>query len=76
VDFSQHPYLKVFMEQMKYAKPRPQTGSYPEIENAVNPEMQAALDGKKPVKAAMESASKLIDEILAEEAILKASLKQ
>jgi multiple sugar transport system substrate-binding protein len=76
VDFSQHPYLKVFMEQMKYAKPRPQTGSYPDIENAVNPEMQAALDGKKPVKAAMESASKLIDEILAEEAILKASLKQ
>jgi ABC-type glycerol-3-phosphate transport system substrate-binding protein len=76
VDFSQHPYLKVFMEQMKYAKPRPQTGSYPEIENAVNPEMQAALDGKKSVKAAMESASKLVNQILADEAVLKATLKQ
>jgi multiple sugar transport system substrate-binding protein len=76
IDFTSHPYLKVFMQQMKYARPRPQTGSYPDIENAVNPEMQAALDGKKPVKAAMESAAKLVDEILAEEAALKASLKQ
>ena len=76
VDFSRHPYLKTFMEQMKYAKARPQTGSYPEIENAVNPEMQAALDGKKSVKAAMESAARLVDQILAEEATLKASLRQ
>jgi ABC-type glycerol-3-phosphate transport system substrate-binding protein len=76
IDFATHPYLKIFMEQMKYARPRPQTGSYPEIENAVNPEMQAALDGKKSVKAAMESASRLVDRILADEATLKASLKQ
>lgn len=76
VDFTEHPYLKTFMEQMKHARPRPQTGSYPEIENAVNPEMQAALDGKKSVKAAMESAAALVDAILAEEAALKAELRQ
>jgi ABC-type glycerol-3-phosphate transport system substrate-binding protein len=76
VDFAKHPYLKTFMEEMKHARPRPQTGSYPEIENAVNPEMQAALDGKKSVKAAMESAASLVDAILAEEAALKAELKQ
>ncbi|HVP58487.1 MAG TPA: extracellular solute-binding protein [bacterium] len=75
VDQTKHPYLKVFMEQMKYAKPRAQTGSYPDIENAVNPEMQAALDSKKSVEEAMESAAKLVDGILAEEADLKASLK-
>lgn len=76
VDFGLHPYLRIFMEQMKYAKPRPQTGSYPEIENAVNPEMQAALDGRKPVRAAMESARKMVDEILADEAVLRASLSK
>ena len=75
VDQTKHPYLAVFMEQMKYAKPRPQTGSYPDIENAVNPEMQAALDGRKSVKEAMLSAAGLVDGILAEEAALKGSLK-
>jgi len=75
IDQTKYPYLKVFMDQMKYAKARPQTGSYPDIENAVNPEMQAALDSKKSVKEAMESASKLVDAILAEEAALTASLK-
>ncbi len=75
IDFTKHPYLKIFLEQMKYAKPRPQTGSYPEIENAVNPEMQAALDDRKTVREAMASACKLVDGILAEEEALKASLK-
>ena len=76
IDFTTHPYLKTFMEQMKYAKPRPQTGSYPDIENAVNPEMQAALDGKKSVREAMESACHLVDAIIAEEASLKAGMKE
>jgi ABC-type glycerol-3-phosphate transport system substrate-binding protein len=76
VDFTKHPYLRTFMDEMKHARPRPQTGSYPDIENAVNPEMQAALDGKKSVKAAMESAAALVDAILAEEAALKADLRQ
>lgn len=76
IDFTTHPYLKTFMEQMKYAKPRPQTGRYPDIENAVNPEMQAALDGKKSVQDATESACRLVDGIVAEEASLRASLKE
>jgi ABC-type glycerol-3-phosphate transport system substrate-binding protein len=76
IDFESHPYLEVFMEQMKYAKPRPQIGGYPEIENDVNPEMQAALDGKKPVLAAMESACEKVAVILADEAELKASFKE
>ena len=76
IDFEKHPYLKVFMEQMNYARPRPGIGSYPEIENAVNPEMQAALDGKKSVREAMESACSEVNEIMTEEAILKARLTE
>ncbi len=76
IDFSRHPYLKIFMEQMKYAKPRPPIASYPEIENDVNPEMQAALDGKKSVREAMEAACKKVDAILQEEEALKAGLKK
>ncbi len=76
IDFGKHPYLKTFMEQMKYAKPRPPIASYPEIENEVNPEMQAALDGKKSVSEAMESACKKVNAILAEEEALKASLSK
>jgi multiple sugar transport system substrate-binding protein len=76
VDFAPHPYLEIFMEQMKYAKPRSQTGSYPEIENDVNPEMQAALDGKKSVADAMQAACEKVNKILADEATLKASFSQ
>jgi ABC-type glycerol-3-phosphate transport system substrate-binding protein len=75
IDFVAHPYLKVFMEQMDYAKPRPPIGSYPEVENDVNPEMQAALDGKKSVKAAMDAACEKVNKIMADEATLKASFK-
>jgi ABC-type glycerol-3-phosphate transport system substrate-binding protein len=75
IDLSRHPYLKTFMEQMDYARPRPGIGSYPEIENAVNPEMQAALDGKKSVREAMESACRKVNKIMEEEAILKASFE-
>jgi ABC-type glycerol-3-phosphate transport system substrate-binding protein len=63
------------MEQMKYAQARPPVGSYPEIENATNPEMQAALDGKKSVKAAMEAACQKINKIIEEEEILKATFQ-
>jgi ABC-type glycerol-3-phosphate transport system substrate-binding protein len=76
IDFEKHPYLKTFMEQMDYARPRPPIGSYPEIENAVNPEMQAALDGKKSVAEAMTSACQEVNEIMAEEELLKASLSE
>jgi multiple sugar transport system substrate-binding protein len=76
IDLEKHPYLKIFMEQMDYAKPRPPIGSYPEIENAVNPEMQAALDGKKTTEEAMASACEEVDRIMAEEEALKASLSE
>jgi multiple sugar transport system substrate-binding protein len=75
VDHSVHPYLKVFMEQMRYARARPPVGSYPEIENDVNPEMQAALDGKKTVRAAMETACRKVTQILDDEEALKASFR-
>jgi len=75
VDHSKHPYLAIFMEQMKYARPRPPVGSYPEIENDTNPEMQAALDGKKTVEEAMTAACKKIAVILEEEEALKEALK-
>jgi multiple sugar transport system substrate-binding protein len=75
IDFVTHPYLKIFMEQMDYAKPRPPIGSYPEIENDVNPEMQAALDAKKSVKAAMDASCEKVNKIMADEATLKASFK-
>jgi ABC-type glycerol-3-phosphate transport system substrate-binding protein len=76
IDFETHPYLEIFMEQMQYAKARPQIGGYPEIENDVNPEMQAALDGKKSVQAAMRAACEKVGVILADEAALKASFKE
>jgi ABC-type glycerol-3-phosphate transport system substrate-binding protein len=60
----EHGYLAVFMEQMKTAIPRPQTPYYPEIENLMNPEMQAALDNTKSVKAALDSAVAEIDKLL------------
>jgi len=75
IDLSKHPYLGIFMEQMKYAVPRPQVGSYPEIENDTNPEMQAALDGKKTVQEAMDAACRKISVILEEEEELKQAMK-
>lgn len=75
IDLDKHPYLGIFMEQMKYAVARPQVGSYPEIENDTNPEMQAALDGKKTVEEAMRAACKKVNTILEEEETLKEALK-
>jgi ABC-type glycerol-3-phosphate transport system substrate-binding protein len=63
----EHPYLAVFVEQMKTAIPRPQVTNYPEIENLMNPEMQAALDGTKSVEAALNAAVEEIDKVLAGE---------
>jgi ABC-type glycerol-3-phosphate transport system substrate-binding protein len=75
IDHSRHPYLGIFMEQMKYARARPPVGSYPEIENDTNPEMQAALDGKKTVQEAMNAACRKIAVILEEEEALKEALR-
>jgi ABC-type glycerol-3-phosphate transport system substrate-binding protein len=64
---AEDPYLAVFVEQMKTAVARPQTPYYPEMENLMNPEMQAALDGTKSVKDALDSAVAEIDKLLAGE---------
>jgi ABC-type glycerol-3-phosphate transport system substrate-binding protein len=64
---AERPYLAVFVEQMKSAVARPQTPYYPEIENLMNPEMQAALDNTKSVKDALDSAVREIDKLLAGE---------
>jgi multiple sugar transport system substrate-binding protein len=63
----EHPYIAVFVRQMKTAIARPQVTNYPEIENLMNPEMQAALDGTKSVEAALNSAISEIDKLLAGE---------
>ncbi len=63
----EHPYLAVFVEQMGTAIARPQTPYYPEIENIMNPEMQAALDNTKSVKDALDTAVAEIDKLLAGE---------
>jgi ABC-type glycerol-3-phosphate transport system substrate-binding protein len=63
----EHPYLAVFVEQMKTAIPRPQVTNYPEIENTMNPEMEAALGGTKSVEEALNVAVEEIDKLLAGE---------
>jgi len=61
LDFGKHPYLKVFVEQMKTAIPRPSIADYDELENIMNPEMQAALDGTKSVQKALDDAVRRIN---------------
>lgn len=63
----ERPHLAVFVDVMKTAIPRPQTPYYPEMENLMNPEMQAALDNTKSVKDALDSAASEIDKLLAED---------
>jgi multiple sugar transport system substrate-binding protein len=67
LDLERYPFLATFIEQMKTAVPRPQVAVYPEIENAVNPEMQAALEGSKTVQEAMDSACEEVEAILKRE---------
>ncbi len=62
LDFEKHPYLKVFVEQMKTAIPRPPIADYDELENIMNPEMQAALDGTKSVQKALDDAVRRINQ--------------
>ncbi|MCB0048788.1 MAG: sugar ABC transporter substrate-binding protein, partial [Caldilinea sp.] len=54
------PVIKVFMDQLQVAKPRNYGPKYPEISNAVQEMMQAAVSGQKPVDAAVtEAAAKI-----------------
>ncbi len=65
INTEEHPYLATFVEQMQTAIPRPPTPYYPEIESKFVPEMQAALDGSKPVAAALDAAVREVDKLLA-----------
>lgn len=70
LDFERHPYLRVFVEQMKTAIPRPAIPDYDELENIMNPEMQAALDGTKSVQKALDDAVRRINqEVLGKSAL-------
>ena len=62
LDFEKHPYLRIFVEQMKTAIPRPPIPDYDELENIMNPEMQAALDGTKSVQKALDDAVRRINQ--------------
>jgi multiple sugar transport system substrate-binding protein len=62
LDFEEHPYLRTFVEQMKTAIPRPAIPDYDELENIMNPEMQAALDGTKSAQKALDDAVRRINQ--------------
>ncbi|MGM0607614.1 MAG: extracellular solute-binding protein [Candidatus Muiribacteriota bacterium] len=69
IDTVDKPFLATFMEQMKYAKARPQIQNYSDLEEIVNPQMEAALQQEKTVSEALNDAVKRIhDRVLDEEA--------
>ncbi|HNY12215.1 MAG TPA: ABC transporter substrate-binding protein [Candidatus Wallbacteria bacterium] len=60
-DTEEASILKVFMEQMKTAQPRPKVLKYAQLETLINPEMEAALSGAKTVEQALNAACGRID---------------
>lgn len=58
------PVLKVFIEQLKVAKPRAYGPKYPEASNAVQEMLQAAITGQKTVDAAIADADAKIKPLL------------
>ncbi|MEO0230739.1 MAG: extracellular solute-binding protein [candidate division WOR-3 bacterium] len=62
IDTIKNPYLPVFIEQMKYATPRPPHPNYSDIELTFNAEMEAALSGQKSPEQALRDAVKKVNE--------------
>ena len=58
------PVIKVFMDQLKVAKPRAYGPKYPEISNAVQEMMQATISGQATVDAAVADAAAKIKPLL------------
>jgi multiple sugar transport system substrate-binding protein len=58
------PVLKVFIEQLKVAKPRAYGPKYPEISNAIQEMLQAAISGQKTVDVAVADAATKITPLL------------
>lgn len=61
MDITNNPILGTFMEQMKTAVPRPPIKKYGKIEEIINPEIEAALTGKKSVADALNDSVKRIN---------------
>jgi multiple sugar transport system substrate-binding protein len=59
-----HPYYKIFLQQLKTARPRVPTPQYPKIESIISDDVQKALQGKQSVQQALNDAAKQIDPIL------------
>jgi len=67
IDTVKNPYLPIFIEQMKYATPRPPHPNYSDIELTFNAEMEAALSGQKtPEQALKDAVLKVNEKILKE----------
>jgi multiple sugar transport system substrate-binding protein len=58
------PVIKVFMDQLKVAKPRNYGPKYPEISAAVQDMMQATISGQAPVDTAVADAAAKIKPLL------------
>ena len=58
------PVLKVFIDQLEVAKPRAYGDKYPEISNAIQEAIQAAVSGQADVATALERASQTIQPLL------------
>ena len=56
--------LKVFQEQMKYAKPRGPHPAWPKISKAIQDAIQAALTGQMSAKDALDQAAEKIKGVL------------
>jgi len=58
------PVLKVFIDQLKVAKPRAYGDKYPQISNAIQDAIQAAVSGQTDVASALKTASQAIAPLL------------
>ena len=54
-----------FVEQMKYAKARPNTPLYPQISMAFAKEMEKAFAGDLSVEEALTNAEKAVNDVIA-----------
>lgn len=57
--------LMPFVEQMKFAKARPNTAAYPQISMAFAKEMEKAFAGEVSVDKALASAETAVNEVIA-----------
>ncbi len=55
------PKLGVFLEQMKSARPNPIVTNYGDLEELVNPEMEAVLTGQKIASEALSTAARKVE---------------